>query len=129
MSVTNPVNLKHFEIVQSGTISSSNITPVSVTTAANQYATVGPTDNFPHNLGYIPAVIAYNVIAQEGHSLLPFTLSDGSGTQAYWYTLSVLVDETNIQVFQQATAYNYPTGISFGLFGDIRYYLLRETAN
>lgn len=132
--ISNPLNINSFEIVQSGTIP---LASGNFKTVANSYG-VGTGFVFPirgiinHNLGYVPAYLAY-VDGGDSFGQLPFKELGGVGSNYYAeFTYSVNVTATQIIAQVDGFGYNTPgfgaSGFDSGAF-TVRYFLLRETAN
>lgn len=113
-----------FKIVSSGTLTSPSLT---VANPGAQYGSGTASAAVTHNLGYIPAVLAY--ISQAGqYYALPFNFSWGGGTSTgqRWAMMSATVDSSTFYVSLDVTCYNTSwTNANFS----IKYYLLQETAN
>lgn len=119
-----------FKIVQTGTLETG---PNSVATgSAGQFLQNFVNVEATHNLGYIPAVIAYMVVGDGSstqYMAMPLTVfsGGGGGTQAQWQRINIRTDETKIYVTYHVMVYGG------GGFTDddgytIKYYLLQETA-
>jgi hypothetical protein len=118
-----------FTIVQTGTFT---------TTVGYQTSNPGAgnfiTDNFTinttaHNLGFVPAILAYVVISGTTYVPMPYvnyTTAGGAGS-AGWYSMYVTADSTNVTVRMDTLAY----GAAFSLAPPItfRWYLLQQRAN
>lgn len=112
-------------IVDRGTLSipSSNIP----SGGAGNYNSVNVNiASYTHNLGYIPAVLAYFEQSNGVRAPLPFISFDASSTStASWYRLSANATTTTFLVALR--------GMTFGtsintLAGNLRFYLLQEPA-
>lgn len=113
-----------FKIVKTGTKTLSGYT---VALSAGNYTTGGVTDTVAHNLGFVPAVIAYIINLTSTYELLPSSTVSGSGTSAIWTNVTVRVDSTNIYIVQSQMNFNQGSTVVGG--ANVRYYLLQETAN
>lgn len=113
-----------FTIVQSG-IGNSPSVSVSDPGAGLWVSSGLQTTLAAHNLGYIPAVIAY-VLVGGSYILLPYTILDGTGSAASWVTISVQVDNTN--VYSSVNVLTQHLSKTFAA-QQIKYYLLRERAS
>lgn len=100
-----------FKIVKTGTVSVDAVSPGSST-----YTTV------THNLGYVPAAVAYADV--DGiYAALPYTtINTSTGTVAG--SIQYIITSSTIVFFSTSSS----VGVGFTEL-DIRYYLLRETAN
>lgn len=116
-----------FKIVGSGTF-----TDMATHTTSNPGAGKFGGDTFsiatiPHGLSYVPAIIGYLGLSGGGYQPIPYTdyLSFTSSI-ALWYTWSITVDATNVNIILNTLAYGSSSGIGSGT--TFKYYLLQETA-
>lgn len=112
------------EIVKTGKLSTSSF---SFDTGAGNYAQGGTTASASHNLGYVPAVIAYIdgglVYYPVPHQTI-WSISS-TGYTLLWVTVSV--DKTNITLYVNTIGYNNNAGTISGY--DIKYFLFRERSS
>ncbi len=119
-------DVNKFEVVTEGTI--ALVKPSGSGTANVTYN---------HNLGYLPAVIAYGYTDSDitfgGYNLLPLVSTDTAGTHAgkIYYQASFYVDENVIGFVAKTPNLTSP---SAGYYNEnvtlnIKFYLLRQTAN
>ena len=105
-----------FKIVSSGTIS------IPAVTAGTTYF-----DAVTHNLGYVPAVLAYKSDATPTYYVpLPAVFIDATGANAGKVNLTVYTQVTSSAIYFYTIV---PTGFSTSSAFTIRYYLLQETAS
>lgn len=116
-------NQNMFKIVYSGTISISGF---SVTGAAGQYAIGSGFSTYTHNLGYIPAVIAYRVNPDGTYSPIGPDLVYAGPTAAGWAFLQTYADINKVDFYNVLMTYNSSQS---AFATTIKFYLLQETAN
>ena len=119
-------NYNTFKIISSGTLSLPSHTLSTFTT--NTYTGTALSATINHNIGFVPAVIAYISFGV----LMPYTSvsSGGTGGGILVTSYSIVLDSTGIAAQAYTTAYG---GYNFNgqvISGQtIKYYLLQETAN
>lgn len=117
-----------FKIVSSGTASFADMNISNP--GAGKFSQAGSSfSSINHNLGYIPAIIAYLYDGSYYYSL-PYQSYGGSGagTTALWYDFSCYVSSTQITFAISGLAYGTGLTLTGGTF-IAKYYLLQETAN
>lgn len=116
-------DFNNFKIVDSGT-ATCPATSVSSPGAGN-FGNDIEQNIVPHNLGYIPGIIAYIDISGI-YFPLPYSLTTNGVTSAGWHTYAVAADSTNLYFYTATLAYGAASSIGAQ---NVKYYLLRETAN
>lgn len=117
-----------FKIVGSGTYTDA-VSHTTSTPSAGQFT--GDTFSIatiPHDLGYVPAIIGYLGLSNGGYQPIPYTdYLSFTGTIALWFTWSITVDPTNVNIRLNTLAYGSSSGIGAGT--KFKYFLLQESAN
>lgn len=117
-------NQNTFKVVATG---SGTIPDVTVgSPGAGNWAEGSGSSAIAHNLGYIPAIVAY-IDFGSVYAAMPYNITDRvAATQVYFADYRASVDATNVYLEQGVLTMG--TGItSPGL--PVKYYLLQETAN
>lgn len=113
-----------FKIVKTGDIIIPDVT--SNKAGTSQYGFFNSTNSLPHDLGFIPAVVAF-ISNGASFQMLPVTRPDGVAVNAFaMLTWRITVDATNIYAISECLAFN-ESNTHTG--GTVKYYLLQETAN
>lgn len=117
-----------FTIVDSGVWDGSTTSVTTGNPGAGKYLSGGQTvATINHNLGVIPAALAYYEVATSPleYDLLPSTALAAIPTP-FWWTLSLLQDNTNLYI--QLSWMVYGAAITINL-NPVRWYLLEQVAN
>ncbi len=113
-----------FKIVQTGVITTGDVDVPNP--GAGLYDYSSREDSVAHNLGYVPAMIAYYTNGGLTFQLPRVINQVISTTQAQWVDVGSYVDETNLYIITSVMV----LGTDHLRTGrDIRYFLLRETAS
>lgn len=95
--------------------------------AGNFNAEDGVIATVNHNLGYTPIMLAY-LEDSDTFFQLPYEIyGDNGGTQAYWVGITPQVDSTSLII--EADVMVYGAAITIGAGFNIKYFLLKYTAN
>lgn len=117
-------NQNVFKIVKEGTLTVPGIT---VSSTAGNYTSNGTDVSSPHNLDFIPALLAYY---GDGTFYVPLQYSvnfSPTSSSAVWYTITPFVDSVNVSVNFDVMVFG---NTSFTLQDTpIKYYLMQQTAN
>lgn len=83
-----------------------------------------------HDLGFVPAILAYIEISSGDYLLMPYTTFTVVGsTNMQFYHYSVYANDSDV-TFRAQIMVDAPFGTSHGFGGEnFKYYLLQETAN
>lgn len=117
-----------FKIVASGSVVPND---GNLNTGGANYGSSSSTVTVAHNLGYVPAVLAFYSIEGINHIILPYTnIALPGGASFYQYSISAEVDSTNIYIVTRMWGLNVNASFDANAVDNtVKYYLLRETAN
>lgn len=117
-----------FKVVNSGSVTTSGFT-ATAPGASGYRQTISAVATVNHNLGYVPAVIAYYNDTGANFAI-PFTnFNAPSSSLALWLTVYYSVTSTQLTIYINAFLYNFTVDQVFGGGATVKYYLLQETAN
>ena len=118
-------NQNRFEIIRHG---ESSFPTITVTGGAAGYYHDDDSTIVTHNLGFAPVCWAFVLVGGVRVPLNYFQSGAISTTQAYWWNIAVLTDNTRVVFRSSATVYFSSAGDATLNGESIQYYLLRATA-
>jgi hypothetical protein len=83
----------------------------------------------PHNLSFIPGILAYELSSSNQYSPMPLVkYQTGSTSQALWYNFQIFVDATYVYINLNTLTFG-AASFSFNPGFNFRWYLLYQTSN
>lgn len=120
-----------FKIVGSGTLTIPAMT-LGAAVQTNTYTTTTTSATNTHNLGYIPAVIAYVLNSSGQYETFPYTGNSAGGPGGGIYTVYSGISVTSTQIYAYSGIVAYGAYVFTGageIARPLKYFLLQETAN
>lgn len=113
-----------FKIIDSGSI---DLTQITIPGSVGNYEDVNTTvATYTHGFGFKPSCLAFMEQTSGVRVQLPYTLQQAfSGSYVTWQTYNATVSNTTFRITLRAVTFGGPV---ISLAGNIRFYLLQETA-
>lgn len=125
LSLASELEANSIRVVQSGNFT---INAVTITASAGTYGAVNTTvGGVTHNLGYVPAWIAFMEQAPGVRTALPYTLNDTAGGNVTWQSYNPAATTTRFFINLRGLAYNNSYTTLVG--SSITYYLIQLPAD